>query len=74
MSFSHVMLKWPNITTRFSANKQKLISLFIFIYVAMATAHTSAKLSKKNHKSGLLTGVLSCLATKGSRVSEKKPN
>ena len=58
MSFSHVMLKWPNITTRLSANKQKLISLFIFIYVAMATAHTSAKLSKKKHKSGLLTGVL----------------
>lgn len=64
MSFIHVMLKWPNIITRFSANKRKLISLFIFMYVAMATAHTSVK-------SGLLTRVLSCLATKGWRISEK---
>jgi len=59
MSFRHVMLEWSNIITKFSANKQNLISLSIFMYVAMATAHTSAKLSKKKLNSGLLTRVLS---------------
>ena len=65
MSFRHVMLEWSNIITKFSANKQNLISLSIFMYVAMATAHTSAKLSEKKTEFWVVNSRVVILATKG---------
>ena len=72
-SLLHASYK-ENLTTRFSAHEQNdFEGLFIFIHVAMATAYTSASLSK-NIKFVLLTCLLPFLVTKGSRVFEKKVN